>query len=593
MNSNLKKCGIRLIPVLGGTFKMGAVPKKYWGNRWYSDRSEPGIAESCFTPERKVKVPSYLMSETPITVAQYRYAVQAGVCARPEICYTDEPGQYDDWPVVGIRIPDMEAFAAFVGCTLPSEAQWEYAVGGTDAHKYPWGESLPDPWKNFIDDEVEREAVVPFVGEGPKPTQWYETQLGPVGRFPEGDTADGLKDFGGLLNESVADKWSCCYCSGNRYAPSNGDPYLNPSEDDHVVRIGCSSRSRQSPTRACFTECFRVVMPYHPPKIEIKTLRAKRAKHQARDQERQNRMEAYKTAVTQVWERIKEVVTTPESARVRQLGIQFIKLEGGSFDAGFRKQDNADTYDLEAMPCEMHRFDIAQYPITAAQIRQAIDADLLPHREDLETLREVYRDAKSWNTRPCECDLPTAQALAQIFGCRLPRFEEWLYAARGREGRIYPWGNDAPTDRHATFGFDPENANLRNCVENFFYGATPEGVFDMAGNSSEFAYIDHGDPKAADGRKWVGCGGYIVSNADQIKNGVYRFEDHPIFSVRLVRDWQDWSVNPDILTRADDPSASEPPQSPSDKASSAQNSNAAEDAQDLITRWLNTFKAQR
>src|SRR5262245_24038414 len=124
------------------------------------------------------------------------------------------------------------------------------------------------------------------------------------------------------------------------------------------------------------------------------------------------------------------------------------------------------------------------------------DSDARIHRRD----GKWQADAGHENRPVVEASWFGAVAYCNWLGKRLPSEAEWEKAARGADGRRYPWGNDKPDSTRAHYG---SGWNDFRDVGSFPKGASAYGVLDMAGNGWEWvssAYRPY-PYNAADGRE--------------------------------------------------------------------------------------------
>jgi formylglycine-generating enzyme required for sulfatase activity len=160
-----------------------------------------------------------------------------------------------------------------------------------------------------------------------------------------------------------------------------------------------------------------------------------------------------------------------------------VAVAGGSFQIGSDAAD-ADVYSKPAHSVTVKPFFIDKTEVTNAQYKEFVDktghttptgwagGTFPPGADQLPVVNVTWRDAVAYATWA---------------GKRLPTEAEWEVAARGADGRLYPWGSNwdasaANVDQKAG-GLKPVGSSPRS--------ASPCGADDMVGNVWEWTATDY------------------------------------------------------------------------------------------------------
>lgn len=192
-----------------------------------------------------------------------------------------------------------------------------------------------------------------------------------------------------------------------------------------------------------------------------------------------------------------------------------VYVPGGTFIMGRDEKDGGDVYERPAHQATVKPFFIDVYEVTNEEYAKFVRETT--HRPPTSWKNGTYsaNDARkpvtgvTWND---------ADDYAKWAGKRLPNEEEWEYAARGADGRLYPWGNDW---RAGLANADGASGGLVDVGT--YKGASPFGAFDMAGNAWEWTasnmspYPGGRLPITVSDDLKVIRGGTYLSNREQVK----------------------------------------------------------------------------
>lgn len=278
----------------GTAFQLGS-PE--WVLGWLDEQDQP-FPTPWFrdeTPQTLVEVAPFAIDRHPVTVGQYAAFVEATgyrtVAERrgwslvygadywqgtPGASWRRPAGHgvdYDppaDHPVVHVAVEDAEAFAAWAGKRLPTEAEWELAARGPEYRLWPWG----DEWSRERTNTTELRLGDAARTAAEWRAWWKERQAdrGPVplttrvGSFsPHGDSPYGVADMAGNVYE-----WTASPSRLYGPSPDCDESLLSVMGRFRVIRGGSwmnlrfqartSERLHGDPTGwACFANGFRCV----------------------------------------------------------------------------------------------------------------------------------------------------------------------------------------------------------------------------------------------------------------------------------------------------------------------------------------------
>ena len=216
-------------------------------------------------------------------------------------------------------------------------------------------------------------------------------------------------------------------------------------------------------------------------------------------------------------------------------GMELVYVPAGRFIMGSNDGENDER---PAHEVYLDAYWIDKYEVTNAQYRYCVSAGKCDKPSN--KLYYEYYDNPGYANHPVvDVSWRNANDYCTWAGRRLPSEAEWEKAARGTDGRTYPWGNGSPSASLLNYNFNKRDTTVTTAVGSYPNGVSPYGALDMAGNvwewvadwydASYYSKSPVGNPtgpSAGEDRVWRG--GSWASNDSDVRSTT-RGEIFPIY----------------------------------------------------------------
>lgn len=185
------------------------------------------------------------------------------------------------------------------------------------------------------------------------------------------------------------------------------------------------------------------------------------------------------------------------SAGVRDVDrMEILYVPGGNFEMGTTEL----TYTKPVRTVDVNGFYIDKYEVTNGQYRECVSEGACQFGGDnTSNTEEHYYDNPVFANHPViNINWYEARDYCKWVGGDLPTEAQWEKAARGTDGRRYPWGDFEPNKSKANYN---QNEGDTMSVGSYSQNVSPYGAMDMAGNVWEWTldwYADSYNPSDTD-----------------------------------------------------------------------------------------------